>query len=114
MSEVEALEQQLKDTKTLMERKKLALRLAKNADFRKLVLEGFCRDEAARYVQQSVNPALKEDERADALGMAQASGHLLNFLSMQIQMASVAERDLPNLEEAITEARASEVQDVEV
>lgn len=108
MSEVLALENQLANSKELIERRQMALRLAKNTDFKKLVLEGFCLEEAARYVQASGDPALSAEERADALAMAQASGHLKRFLSVTVQMGAHCERDLPDLEQALADARAEE------
>ena len=108
MSEVTALENQLANVKELIERRRQALRLADNADFRKLILDGFCKEEAARYVQASCDPALQANERADALAMAQASGHLRRFLSVIVQMGNAAEGQIRDLEDAIDEARAEE------
>lgn len=108
LTQVQALERQLNDAKQLVARRQMALRLYDNRDFRKLVMEGFCRDEAARYVQASGDPALSGEQRMDALNMAQASGHLLRFMSICVQMAAVAERDLPEIEGALAEARAEE------
>lgn len=108
MSSVSELEQQHSDAKELIARRRMAQRLADNRDFKKLILEGFCRDDAARFVQLSEDPALPAENRADALAIAKASGHLKRFLSMQIQMGAVAERQMPELEEAIVEARAAE------
>lgn len=110
MSEVQQLEQQLKDAKYLIERRDMALRLAENRDFRTLILDGFCKEEAARWVQLSTDPALNAEQRADSLQMAQASGPLKRYLSVQVTMANVAERELPDLEEAIDAARADEAQ----
>jgi hypothetical protein len=110
MSEVHQLEQQLKDAKHLIERRDMALRLAENRDFRTLILDGFCKEEAARWVQLSTDPALNAEQRADSLQMAQASGPLRRYLSVQVTMANVAERELPELEEAIDAARAEEDQ----
>jgi len=73
MSEVAQLENQLEFNKHLLEQKTRAERLARNMDFRKIILEGFCRDDAARYVQESADPSLSAENRADALNMAQAS-----------------------------------------
>ena len=42
-SEVNALEQQLSDAKLLVERRQMAMRLEKNRDFKKLILDEFCR-----------------------------------------------------------------------
>jgi hypothetical protein len=110
MSEVTVaqLEEQMEFCKHLQANKEMAERLAHNHDFRKLVLEGFCRDDCARYVQESGDPFLNNDQRADALHMAQAAGHLKRYLSLQIQMGGTAARNLADLEEAINEARAEE------
>lgn len=108
MSEVESLEQQLKNAKLLVEQKQMALKLYDNHEFRKLIVEGFMLNEAARYVQASGDPSLSAEQRQDALNMAQASGHLKRFLSITVQMASVSERDIPELEAAIEMARQEE------
>lgn len=108
MSEVFALEQQLKDSKELIERRTMALRLSENVDFRKLILDEFCLKEAARYVHTSADPAMGDRERADALAIAQASGHLKRYLSVVVQMGAHAERTLPELEAELEQARLEE------
>jgi hypothetical protein len=108
MTQTQALEQQLSDAKKLLSRREMALRLSSNRDFKQLILEEFCLQDAARYAQVSGDPAIGPVERADALAMAQASGHLKRFLSVVVQMGAVAEREMSNLEEAIEEARAEE------
>jgi hypothetical protein len=105
MSDLHQLEQQLIDAKTLVATRQMAIRLAQNTEFKKLILDGFCLHDAARFVQESGDPALGAEERADALGMAQASGHLKRFLSSCVQMGAHAERTMPDLEAAIEEAR---------
>lgn len=108
MSEVFALEKQLEDGKHLVAKRELALKLYNNSDFKKLILEEFCTQECARYAQLSADPSLKENERADALAMAQAAGHLRRFLSVTIQLGNQAERIGPEIEQAIQEARQEE------
>ena len=108
MSEVAGLEYQLAQTKGLKHRREQAERLSKNSDFRALIIDGFCRDDAARFAQESGDPALTAEQREDALNMAQASGHLKRFLMYQIQMGGTAERNISELEDAIAEARAEE------
>jgi hypothetical protein len=108
MTQVNRLEQQLEDNRQLMKLRDMALKLSENREFRKLILEGFCRDECARYAQLSADPALKAEERADALGMAQAAGHLRRFLSVTVRMGHTAEAQIADLEQAIEEARAEE------
>ena len=106
MSEVKALEQQLKNAKELAARRAMALKLSENREFRKLILEDFCTTECARYVQASADPALGVGERADALAMAQAAGHLRRFLSVITQIGFTAENEVPQIEAAIEELRA--------
>ena len=109
MSEIHNLEKHLQNAKELADRRKMALKLSENREFKKLILDEFCTAECARYAQSSADPALKTEERADALAMAQAAGHLRRFLSVVVQMGSVAERDIPQLETAIEDARQEEV-----
>lgn len=104
-SVVEGLEQQLSDAKQQVERAKTAVRLYNNRDFRKLIIEGFCRDDSARFVAQSGDPALSPEQKQDALNLAQAGGHLRRFLSAQVQLGATAERELADLEMELEEAR---------
>lgn len=108
MSEVALLEKQLADHKSLVERRTMAQRLAANSDFKKLILEEFCVQECARYAQSSGDPALTAEQRADALAIAQAAGHLRRYLSVIVQMANAAENTIPDIEAALDEARAEE------
>ena len=110
MSEVTVahLEGQLADQKTLVEMRDAVQRLVKNRDFKKVILDSFCLTEAARYVQESADPLLPAANRADALAMAQASGHLKRFLTVVIAMGNAAANQQSALEREIDEARAEE------
>lgn len=83
----------------------MALRLATNPDFRKLILEGFCQVEAASYVQSSGDPALDDRSRADALAIAQASGHFKRWMQVQIAMGYQASITIKDCEDAIDAMR---------
>jgi hypothetical protein len=108
-----ALEQQLSKVKDLVKKRDVALRLSKNKDFKELILEGFCTTEAARLVHESADPALTREQRDDSLAMAQAGGHLRRYLSILCRMADTAEANIPELEEALAEARVEEANDGE-
>lgn len=108
MNEVTQLEDQREQYQAQIERRDAAIRLSQNADFKKLILTSFCRDECARYAQASADPSLSEREQKDALSMAQAAGHLRRFLSVQIRMGHAAEGEMVELEEALSQARAEE------
>lgn len=109
MSElVASLEKQLEDSKAVIEQQKLLSKLNENYEFRKLFVEGFCRDEAARCVRLSVDVTLDAESRADALGFAQAAGYMMRYMNALHQMGEIAKRDIPRIEEALEEARAEE------
>lgn len=105
---VQGLEQQLEDAKALITRRNMALKLAGNHEFRALILEGFCMRDCARFAQESADPALPPESRADALAMAQAGGHLKRYLSAAFQMGAGAESSLGDLELNLEEARFEE------
>jgi hypothetical protein len=107
MSDIIQLEQQLKNAKLLLERKEKALRLAENREFRELILEGFCRDDAARFAQQIGDPALDKKQQEDAASMAAASGHLLRYLRVITQQGDVVGREVADIEAMIEELRAA-------
>jgi hypothetical protein len=113
-SVVNGLENQLKDAKDLIDRRNMALKLASNREFRKLVLEGFCEKDAARLVSEAGDPALTPQQRADAFEMAKAGGHLKRYLSACFQMGAAAERDLEELEATLAEARVEEDAEADV
>jgi CHAT domain-containing protein len=108
---VAALNTQLTEMKAMAERGRMAERLASNREFKKLILEEFLVQETARMIHLSTDPRLSVQDRADALQMAQASGQLKRFLQMTMQMGETALNTIPDLEEALEDARAEEEQD---
>lgn len=108
MSEVADLEYQREHAQESLARREMALKLHSNPEFKKLILQEFCVNECARYAQASADPALQPNERADALAIAQAAGHLRRFLSVIVTMGNQAERNMEDLDRAIEEARQEE------
>ena len=106
MTKIEALEQQLSDSRLLLENREMVLKLSENREFRKVILEDFCEKECARYARASGDPALTPEQRADALAMAQAAGHLKRYLSVQVVVGNTAANTIPEIETAIEELRA--------
>ena len=108
MSEVtvEQLESQRDAMKKAVDMRQAVQRLSKNADFRKVITDQFMEKECARYVHASADPALPEKNRADALAIAQASGHLKRYLSVIIQMGNAAENEILSIDDALNDARA--------
>lgn len=108
MSEVtiEQLEALREHNQKIAERGEAHDRLMKNRDFRKIILEGFMVNDCARYVQESANPALDERQRADALGIAQAAGHLKRFLQIDRMLINDAAHKVTQCDAEIESMRA--------
>ena len=109
MSEVTALEKQLEEAKVFITRRDLAVKLYNNPEFKKLIIDEFCGSECARYAQTSADPALDDRQRADALAIAQAAGHLRRYLSVIVTMGNQSEEMLDRLEAEIEVARQEEI-----
>lgn len=107
---VNQLEEQREDNNALIAKRDLALKLAGNREFKKLILDGFLLEDCARYAQISADPSLNAEQRADALGLAQAAGHLKRYLSVTVQMGNRAEAENLKLEEALQEARLEDAE----
>lgn len=108
MTIIAALEDQLEGTRATVERREAVLRLFKNRDFRSVILESFCKEECARYAQESADPAISPENRADALAMAQAAGHLRRFLQLIVVLGNNAEGVIPDLEQMIVNVEAEQ------
>lgn len=109
MSEVKELEEQLANAKLLAGKRERLERLIANPDFQELIVKDFSTDECSRYAQASADPMLGPVERADALGIAQAAGHLKRWIAVILQQGYVAARDMEEVEAALAEARAEEL-----
>ncbi|AVJ48985.1 hypothetical protein [Klebsiella phage KP8] len=81
-------------------------KLMGNPLFRKVILEDFCIQSAARYVQESCDPLLTADQRADALALAQAGGHLKRWLDITLRMADSSERSILDVDDELEKLRA--------
>lgn len=108
MSQVNQLETQRRENDKAIELRELAIKLSTNREFKKLILDGFCLEDCARYVQLSADPSLNAEQRADALGLAQAAGHLRRYLSMLIAQGNRAEHQNAELDAVLDEARLEE------
>ena len=106
MSEIEQLESQMENNKRFVRNAEKVHRLMNNNDFKEIILEGFCTEECARFAQVSTDPRMTKDDRADALGNAQASGYLTRFLHVILRQGADADTTNRDIEQAIDELRA--------
>ena len=86
-------------------------RLTANADYRRVIEQGFMTEDCARFVQLSVNTNFSEEQRLDALGSAQAAGHLKQYISAHTKMANTADAEKRQAQQAIEEMRTGDVED---
>ncbi len=108
MNDVNQLEQQLSDAKELTDRRNMALKLAGNREFKKLILEDYLVKEAARLIGAAGDANLNLQTRLDMTDMGRGCGHLKRYLSAIVTMGGTAENDIPDIEQALAEARAEE------
>ena len=101
-TEIQNLREYQKDQKTLVDARDAAIRLYSQPDFKRLIVDGFMTQECARYVQESCDPLLKPEQRADALNLAQASGHLKRFMSLCISIGNTAANNIQQADEHIS------------
>jgi hypothetical protein len=105
---VSQLEAQRAEMIALQVRGKQIERLYANHDFIAVIVNGFGRDDAVRYMQEAGDPMLDERERADSLAIAMASGHLKRYLAITLQRANIAERTVHDIDDALLDARQQE------
>lgn len=103
---IAGLEFQLKSAKAQVAHAADIRKLIENKLFRSVILEGFVIHEAARYLQEAGDPLCSEVQRADALALAMAGGHLKRWIAVTLQMADSAEGSIAGLEEEIELTRA--------
>lgn len=110
---IEANEGQLAGLKQSLKKAEELRKLVANPLFRRVILEEFCVQECARYAQLSADPTLSEAQRADALGIAQAAGHLRRWIEVIQRMAQTAEGTIGAIEQNLDVLRTSTDEDVE-
>lgn len=108
MATREELEQQVKDNAKLIVLGERVRRLSENRDFKALIHDEYLVQEAARLVQLSGDPRLNADQRADALAMAQATGHFKRFLQVTVQIGDAAAKDNGDIREELDEIEQEE------
>lgn len=104
--EIAGLEHRIEAAKVAITRGEDIRKLMGNKLFRDVILNLFCKEDCARYVQESGDPLLSADNRADALAMAQAAGHLRRWLDLGIRMADSEAGLLPQIQEELDAVRA--------
>ena len=103
---IAGLEHRLESAKGAVAHAEEVRKLLENPLFRKVILRQFCTEDCARYVQESGDPLLEANNRADALNMAQAAGHLRRWLDLAIRMGENEADVILQVEEELDAVRA--------
>jgi hypothetical protein len=106
--DIEQIELSVEHAKEMVERKKLALQLADNPAFKKLILDGYFRDEAARLAHLLSDPALPAEHREFVRNDINGPGALKRFMSTIVRMGDMAEREIADAELELDELRREE------
>lgn len=106
--EIAGLEHRLEAAKYAVAHAEDVRKLMGNPLFRKVILEQFCVRDCARYVQESGDPLLADNNRADALALAQASGHLRRWLDLAIRMGDTEAAVAIDVQEELEVIRTTE------
>lgn len=107
-SEIELTLEQYEEAKahysTITQRADAARRLADNADFKTLVMEGYLTDEPVRLAELMASGRLNEKTVVDCSRQIVAVGEFRNFMKNIIEQGNMAANELALLEEARDEA----------
>ncbi len=104
--EIAGLEHRIEAAKGAIAHAEDIRKLLANKLFRDVILKQFCVEHCARYVQESGDPLLSDSNRADALNMAQAAGHLRRWLDIGIRIGESEAGLLPNIQEELDVVRS--------
>jgi hypothetical protein len=107
---VQAIEQNIRDAKEIIELNKALERLSQNPDFKKVIKVGYFEKEAIRLVHLKSDPNMKTDERQQSiLASIDAIGGLSDYFRTVAFNASVAAKAIESDEAVRDEILAEEL-----
>lgn len=106
--DIEQIEISIEHARELVERKNLAIQLADVPAFKKLILEGYFKDEAARLAHLLSDPSLPKEHREFVANDINGPGALKRYMQTIVRMGEQAERDIADAELELDELRAEE------
>lgn len=102
--QIAQIEQSIEEAKGDIANGEALVRLFANRDFKKVVLDGYFREEAIRLVHLLADPNMQDAEKQTAiLGEMKAIGTFRGHLQLIEQKAAMARKSLAYSEEALNE-----------
>lgn len=108
MSDLKALERQLEDNRELVRKKNIVEKLLMNAEFKEIIVKGYCVDDCARAIKASADFNVPKDQREDCVNLAQSAGYLEKYLQTICTHGYLAEKNIPEIIESIEFVRSEE------
>lgn len=104
MSDVAEIELSIEHAKELVAKGDMAMKLASNRDFRKLIMENYFKEEAARLVGLLAEPAM-EKHRTEIQESMLGIAHFQTWLRGVVRMGNIARAEITEFEQALDDAR---------
>lgn len=109
-NEIAAIEQNINQAKEAQELGNALQRLFKNADFRKVIKDGYFTDEAVRLVHLRGDPSFKApDRQALILAQIDAISNLNQYFLTVQQLAGMADKDIEQGNAVLDELREEDI-----
>ncbi len=105
--EIEQIELSIEDAQKMVDRKAQLEKLFSNREFRKLIEEGYFKDEAARLVSALSDPVL-EPHREKITRSIEGIGALQQYFRTILRTGDAASQAIVEAREALAEIRADE------
>jgi hypothetical protein len=110
---VKDIETQLKVAKGIVEFHQSLERLADSKDFKKVILDGYFKDEAIRLVHLKADPAMQSaDTQKSLLAQMDSIGALSSYFRSVRLKAEMAAKTIASNEDALAEIAAEELNNV--
>lgn len=92
---LQAVEADIKRNKASVNDGEAVARLMSNKDFKKIILQGYFKDEAVRLVHLKADPAMQSEESQRSIVLQMdAIGSFHQYLHIITQLANIAEKNL--------------------
>lgn len=107
---IEAIDRNIRQARTALEEGNALERLRDNKDFKKVVLEGYFKDEAVRLVHLKADPSMQSDaSQKSIVAQIDAIGSFSSYLTQTLQRGVMAGKQIESDEATREEILAEEL-----